>query len=214
LSKPLLLDLFCGAGGASVGYERAGFVVVGVDINPQPNYPYTFVQKDVMKINWYDLRMFDLIHASPPCQYYSYMSACRPELASKYPDLIETLREKLNKSNKYYVIENVVGAPLRDPIMLCGQMFGADLYRHRLFESNRPLKAPQHPEHMIPASKAGHWKPGTIMSVAGHIAPIAHARKIMGIDWMNRAELAEAIPPAYTEYIGRQFIERYYAITP
>ncbi len=105
------------------------------------------------------------------------------------------------------MIENVPGSPLVDPITLCGHMFGYELYRHRLFESSVPLAAPMHPEHVKPASKAGHWKPGTIMSVSGHVAPVALAREIMGIDWTTREELAEAIPPYYTEHIGRQLIE-------
>jgi DNA (cytosine-5)-methyltransferase 1 len=203
---PRLLDLFCGAGGASAGYVMAGYEVVGVDLNPQPNYPFHFLQADALRSLCDNglLREFDAIHASPPCQGYSAMSNCRPGVAAKYPRLIEPVRLALEQIGLPYVIENVPGAPLIDPVVLCGQMFGLELYRHRLFESNVPLKAPEHPAHVIPASKAGHWKPGTIMSVAGHAAPIAHARKIMGIDWCSRDELAEAIPPAYTEWIGRQ----------
>lgn len=210
--KPRILDLFCGAGGASVGYERAGFEVVGVDINRQPNYPFEFHQagaidfmRDVLheRTEW-----FDAVHASPPCQGYSAMSSCRPGLSDKYPKLIEPLRDLLIQSGLPYVIENVVGAPLNDPVMLCGRMFGYELYRHRLFETNWPLPQPEHKlsSHMMPASKAGHWKPGTVMSVAGHVAPIAHARKIMDIDWMTRDELGEAIPPYFTEYVGSQLI--------
>ena len=104
-----------------------------------------------------------------------------------------------------WVIENVPGSPMESPIVLCGQMFGQELYRHRLFEASFPIDQPEHPQHIIPASKAGHWKPGTIMSVAGHVPPIAKAREVMGIGWMNRAELGEAIPPAYTHHVGRSF---------
>jgi DNA (cytosine-5)-methyltransferase 1 len=107
-----------------------------------------------------------------------------------------------------YVIENVPGAPLKNPIMLCGSMFGLKTYRHRLFESNVPIAQPEHPAHTVPTSKAGHWEVGTYISVAGHCAPMWMAREAMGIDWMNRAELTEAIPPAYAEYIYRQLIER------
>jgi DNA (cytosine-5)-methyltransferase 1 len=134
------------------------------------------------------------------------MSNCRPGLAEKYPDLIDATRQALLEFNKPWVIENVPGSPLNNPITLCGQMFGLELYRHRLFESNIDLNEPVHPAHVMPASKAGHWKPGTVMSISGHIAPIAKAREVMGIDWCNREELAEAIPPAYTEYVGKQFM--------
>jgi DNA (cytosine-5)-methyltransferase 1 len=204
LSKPLLLDLFCGAGGASKGYADAGFDIMGVDIKPQKHYPYLMLIMDALDIAFESAKIAGVkaIHASPPCQYYSYMSACRPKLANKYPDLIDKVRERLETTGLPYVIENVPGAPLRDPVMLCGTMFNKELYRHRLFESNIPILQPDHPAHLIPASKAGHWKQGTIMSVAGHIAPIAHARKIMEIDWMNREELAESIPPYYTRYIA------------
>jgi DNA (cytosine-5)-methyltransferase 1 len=198
-SRPRLLDLFCCAGGASMGYHRAGFEVVGVDINPQRHYPFEFHQADAMT---YPLDGFDAIHASPPCQHWSAMSTCRPGLADEYPDLIWPTRQRLIASGLPWVIENVPGSPLLSPVTLCGFMFGLELYRHRLFEASFPLAEPPHPEHTIPASKAGHWVPGTIMSIAGHIAPVAHARRVMGIDWMNREEMAEAIPPAYSEYVG------------
>lgn len=203
-----LLDLFCGAGGAAVGYARAGFEVTGVDIEPQRNYPfprYTENAFDTLDriISRPDLWNIQAIHASPPCQPYSYMSACRPELVDEYLALIEPVREALIATGLPYVIENVPGAPLIDPVMLCGRMFGRDLYRHRLFElGGFSVEPPEHPPHLIPASKAGHWVPGTVMSVAGHFAPVAHARLIMDIDWMNREEMAEAIPPYFTEYIG------------
>jgi DNA (cytosine-5)-methyltransferase 1 len=206
MSRPRLLDLFCGAGGAAMGYHRAGFEVVGVDINPQPRFPFEFIQADAMTFldDWpvWVAELFDAIHASPPCQSYSYMSSCRPGLSGTYPDLIEAVREQLNNSGLPYVIENVPNAPLRADVTLCGHMFGLELYRHRIFESNRPLTEPDHPVHVKPGGRAGHWKPGEVISVAGNFAPAAVARKAMDIDWMNRAELGEAIPPAYTEYIG------------
>lgn len=211
-----ILDLFSGAGGAARGYHDAGFDVVGVDINPMPRFPYRFVQADAVEvmdtllggdnIAGYRIEDFDAVHASPPCQPYSAMSNCRPGLAGDYPKLIKVVRDQLADTGLPYVIENVPGAPLLDPVMLCGTMFGRDLYRHRLFETNFPLTAPDHPEHVMPASKAGHWMPGTVMSVAGHFAPVAHARHIMGIDWMCREEMAEAIPPAYAEYVGRHLL--------
>ena len=204
-----LLDLFCGAGGAGMGYHRAGFEVHGVDIAPQKNYPFHFVQQDALDyLRKYGM-YFDVIHASPPCQRHSAMSHCRPGLAEKYPDLIEPVRELLVELDVPWVIENVPGSPLNNPITLCGHMFGLELYRHRLFESNIKLDQPAHPAHVKPASKAGHWKPGTVMSVSGHIAPIAKAREVMGIDWCNREELSESIPPAYTQHIGEQIHASY-----
>jgi DNA (cytosine-5)-methyltransferase 1 len=204
--KPLLLDLFCGAGGAAMGYHRAGFDVVGVDINPQPNYPFEFHQADALEFLARGADRFDAVHASPPCQRYSAMSTCRPGLAQNYPDLVDPTRNIIEATGLPYVIENVPGSPLINPITLCGHMFGLELYRHRLFEVNFGLVEPLHPPHLKPASKAGHWKPGTVMSISGHMAPIAKAREVMGIDWTNREELAEAIPPAYTEYVGAQLL--------
>lgn len=226
--SPVLLDLFGGAGGAAMGYHRAGWDVIGVDISPQKNYPFRFIQadaihflkifkrlrlgqpfhiEDAIAIGAPEAREVAAIHASPPCQYYSLMSSCRPGLAAKYPNLVPPTQQLLDEIGLPYVIENVPGAPLRDPIMLCGHMFGYELYRHRLFESNVKLTEPLHPVHVKSASKAGHWRPGTIMSVAGHVAPIAHAREIMDMDWSTRDELTEAIPPYDTEYIGKQLVE-------
>ena len=209
--RPLLLDLFCGAGGAAVGYHRAGFDVIGMDINPQPRYPYQFVQADVMRfgiLGVVALNGVSAIHASPPCQGYSAMSNSRPGIADEYPRLIEPVGELLQAIGLPYVIENVPGAKahMHDPVTLCGQMFGLELYRHRLFESNVRIEQPEHPAHVVPASKAGHWKPGTVMSVAGHVSPIAKAREVMGIDWMTRDELAESIPPAFAEHLGAQLL--------
>lgn len=211
-SSPRLLDLFSGAGGAAMGYHRAGWDVVGVDIDPQPRYPFEFYRGDAMR-DWLPTILdgapffgFQAIHTSPPCQGYSAMSACRPGLADEYPRFIEQLREMLDAIGLPYVIENVEGAPLDNPTMLCGQMFGLELYRHRLFETNFPLTQPEHPKHVVPTSKAGHWVPGTIMSIAGHVSPIAKAREAMGIDWMTRDELAESIPPGFTEYVGSQLM--------
>lgn len=177
-----------------------------------PNYPYPFIQHDVLDLlaSWlrgdnnygFELVDFSAISASPPCQRWSRMSTSRPGLADTYPDFIGPVRELLTEAGKPYVIENVPGAPLKDPVTLCGMMFGRELYRHRGFETSFPVTVPDHPEHVLPASRAGHWKPGTVMSVAGHIAPIAKAREIMGIGWTTREELAEAVPPCYTEYIG------------
>lgn len=196
-------DLFSGAGGAAMGMHRAGFEVEGWDIAPQKNYPFKLNVADALAA---DLSGFDFIWASPPCQRHSSMSNCRPGLADTYPDLIAATRAKLRASGLPYIIENVVGAPLENPITLCGAMFGLQTYRHRLFESNIPLTAPAHPDHATPTSKAGHWRPGTFISVAGHCAPMEMARKAMGIDWMNRGELAEAIPPAYSYHLANQIL--------
>jgi DNA (cytosine-5)-methyltransferase 1 len=202
-----MVDLFCSAGGASKGYHDAGFDVVGVDLADQPNYPFKFIQADAVT---FPLDGFDAAAGSPPCQGYSGMSNCRPGLAGEYPMLIEVIRAKFRAQGIPWIIENVEGSGLaaQDDLLgthgltLCGTMFGLPLYRHRLFETSFPVSAPPHPRHRIPASKAGHWKPGTIISVEGHCAPIALAREAMGIGWMTRDELAEAIPPAYSEYIG------------
>jgi DNA (cytosine-5)-methyltransferase 1 len=223
-----ILDLFCGAGGASMGYHRVfpDAEIVGVDINPQPRYPFTFVRGDALE---FPLDGFDFVHASPPCQRFSSMSKCRPGLERTYLDLIAPIRTRLREPqwcrcgcNRHgrcvcakdcqehplrsailpYVIENVVGAPLLDSVVLCGTMFGLELYRHRLFECSFRVPVPEHPDHVLPASRAGHWVPGTVMSVAGHVAPMAKAREVMGIDWMTRDELTESIPPVYTEWIG------------
>jgi DNA (cytosine-5)-methyltransferase 1 len=195
------LDLFCGAGGAGMGLHRAGFEMTGVDISPQPNYPFKFIHGDAMD---QDLSGYDFIWASPPCQRYSGMSSCRKNLKEKYPDLISPVREMLLAWGGPWIIENVIGSPLRDPVVLCGSMFGLKTYRHRQFESNLSLTVPPHPPHTVPSSKAGHWKPGTFVSVAGHCAPMKLCREAMGIDWTNQRELALAIPPAYSEYLGRQ----------
>lgn len=207
MTRPKLLDLFCGAGGAGMGYHRAGFDVTGVDNVAQPRYPFTFVQADALEFLAGHGGEFDAIHASPPCQRYSAMSGCRPGLADDYPDLIEPVRALLTGLGLPWVIENVPGAPLRADLTLCGTMVGLDLYRHRLFESSELLAQPAHPAHTRPGGRAGHWQPGEVISVSGHCAPMAEARRAMGIDWMRRAELAESIPPAYTELVGAQLLQ-------
>ena len=191
-----------------MGYHRAfpDAEIVGVDINPQPRYPFSFVQGDALEfLRWHGFDA-DLIHASPPCQRFSAMSACRPGLSSEYPDLVAATRGQLVVSGVPYVIENVPRSPLVNPIMLCGHMFGLALYRHRMFETSWMMFQPTHPKHVTPGGRAGHWKPGQIVSVCGNCAPIAEARRAMGIDWMTGNELSQAIPPAYTEYIGRHLL--------
>jgi DNA (cytosine-5)-methyltransferase 1 len=205
LAKPILLDTFCKAGGCSKGYSLAGFRVVGVDIEPQPNYLYEFIQAEAVEFIRKRGKEFDAIHASPPCQRYSVTQAI---WGKEYPDLVEPVRAALIEAGRPYVIENVIGAPLRNAILLCGIMFGLRVYRHRLFESNCLLLAPQCTGHRARAVQLGRpAKEGDYMTVAGHISSVPMARKAMGIDWMSRKELVQAIPPAYTEYIGKQIIE-------
>jgi DNA (cytosine-5)-methyltransferase 1 len=206
---PTLVDLYCGAGGASKGYANAGWDVLGVDLYPQKNYPYEFIQMDALAFldAWLmadmggDGRKIDGFHASPPCQAFSWAQRVR---AREHPDLIGPTRERLVASGRPWVIENVPGAPLNDPVMLCGAMFpGLRTYRHRLFETNFGLPQPQHPEHHAPQAKMGRPpKKGEFMHVVGHFSGVAAAREAMGIDWMKREELREALPPAYTEYVG------------
>jgi DNA (cytosine-5)-methyltransferase 1 len=208
--KPRLLDLYCCAGGAGTGYARAGFDVVGVDIQPQPRYPFEFHQADALEYLTDHWREFDAIHASPPCQSYTPLGALHPHKV--YPDLVAVTRALLDHTGLLYVIENVMAAPLLKDrsIMLCGGMFGLRTYRHRRFESNATLRAPDHPKHVIrTATKRRRelWAQGWHVSITGDVG-VYVGPDAMGIDWMNGNELCEAIPPAYTEHIGRQFMEQ------
>ena len=214
--RPRLLDLFCCAGGAGAGYDRAGFDVIGVDIDPQPRYPFGFLQTDVMALDQRFLRSFDAIHASPPCQKYS---AASPLQGKEHPDLIDGVRDMLMASGVPYVIENVPGSPLRNPVTICGLACGCNVKRHRLFETSFPAVGTTCPK--------GH--PGDWLIVFGYSAlrrsrgqgtgpkkdrgkskgnsvPHAETCAAMGIDWMTRTELSQAIPPAYSEHIGHQLL--------
>ena len=217
-SKPRLLDLFCCAGGAGVGYARAGFEVVGVDLDHQPNYPFEFHQADALTLDWDWVMSFDAIHASPPCQSYSDL-AKRNGNADAWPRLIEPVRDMLNKTGKPWIIENVEGAPLIDPIVLCGTMFPPlRVIRHRLFESNIELVAPphldrkKHPLVFTHDKRKPHYGKlnqdvSFVQVTGGGNCSMANARHAMGIDWMTKkVELNEAIPPAYTEYLGKQLL--------
>lgn len=208
-----LLDLFCGGGGCSVGYHRAGFDVVGVDIAPQKNYPFEFHQADALEYLAEHGHRFDVIHASPVCKKYSKLAALNK--GKKYPDQVGEVRDALMATGKPYVIENVPGAPLINPLMLCGSMFGLKVYRHRLFECSPLLYFPPCPcQHVARASGTkNHGKRRKdlsnfgVLTITGHDFIVADARIAMGIEWMNQRDLSQAIPPAYTEYIGRQIME-------
>lgn len=185
-----------------MGYHRAGFEVVGVDIKPQPRYPFEFHQADALEYLAEHGHEFDAIHASPPCQAYSITKNIGN---NKHPALIETTRIALEKTGKPFVIENVVGAPLHSPVELCGAVFGLKVYRHRLFESNVTLSQPNHRTHNDSTPRAGRGiSPKGFISVAGHMGNTDYVRTAMGIDWMVGHELSQAVPPAYTEYLGFQ----------
>jgi DNA (cytosine-5)-methyltransferase 1 len=211
VSRPRLLDLFCGAGGAGMGYHRAGFEVVGVDIEPQPHYPFEFHQADAMT---YPLNGFDAIHASPPCQAYSagrnIWKGRLPE--NRHPDLVDATRQRLVESGRPYVIENVVGAPLTNYVVLCGDMFGLGVKRHRLFETSfmiwaPPKCRPSHPDFFVSVFGGGAKAKRTGRGFPKTNVVHAEASRAMGIDWMTRDELSQAIPPVYTEWIGHHLYQ-------
>jgi DNA (cytosine-5)-methyltransferase 1 len=202
--KPRLLDLFCGAGGAAKGYQQAGFYVVGVDIRPQPNYcGDEFIQADAMTCPLAD---FNAIHASPPCQ--DHVRAPGPAAKHGTGWMLAATRERLKANGTPWVIENVPGAPMRPDYQLCGCMFGMKrLKRERWFETSWrgfQLRQPcNHPEPVI--SVTGTGTPSGTWRVYGSLRT-ADFRAVLGIDWMNRAELSQAIPPAYTRFIGEQLL--------
>lgn len=211
MTRPRLLDLFSGAGGAAVGYHRAGFDVVGVDIKPQPNYPFEFRQGDALDMSLWPGR-FDAVHASPPCQTWSAYRRRGSGVGADYPDLIARVRDLCQRAGVPYVIENVPRAPLLDPITLCGSMFGLDVRRHRCFESSVPLDV-ETCDHSVWTERR---YPGATNRPNGRFTcevgvwriPLDVQRAAMGVDWsVTLRELSEAIPPAYTEHIGRQLIE-------
>lgn len=212
--QPRLLDLFCCAGGAGKGYSEAGFEVTGVDLSPQPNYPFCFIQTDALALDHKFIATFDAIHASPPCQSYSDL-AKRNKNADAWPRLIEPVREMLIESGLPYVIENVEGAPLLNPVMLCGTMFkGLRVLRHRLFEANFTILTPKHGRHpkvhTFDKRKSHYGKTNDmrdfVQVTGGGNCTVAAARDAMGISWMSKGELNEAIPPAYTRLIGKQLL--------
>ena len=199
MTRPRLLDLFCGAGGAAVGYHRAGFDVVGVDIVAQPRYPFEFVQADALESLVYftcssEVEPFDVIHASPPCPRYANVTRWRgnPE---DHSDLLPPVRVLLEATGLPWVIENVPGAPMRPDVVLCGSAFGLTVRRHRWFETNVPLFT------LIPPCRHG-----------SDLLPFMHKGErayadALGCGWMSKTEARDAVPPAYTEHIGRQLLE-------
>lgn len=235
--RPRLLDLFCGAGGCAMGYHRSGFDVFGVDHESQPHYPFDFFKADALMFlknlihdrgcpeenGGIDLEDFAVIHASPPCQAYSVgKNMWKNRLPDdRHPDLVDATRKLLIRAGKHYVIENVEGSPLHDPLTLCGDMFGLGVKRHRLFECSVAMWHPdpcrrRHPEYFVSVfgggalsrTPSGGWSNGrgNFMQKRHHVKH-KDAERAMGIDWMTRDELSQAIPPAYTEWIGKQLIK-------
>lgn len=220
MSRPILLDVYCCAGGAAMGYHRAGFDVIGVDIEPQPNYPFEFVQDDALRflaalnaLGSYAGVEFAAVHASPPCQGYLNLGGVNRAQGRDYehPDLVAATRDALRRLGLPYIIENVENAPLINPVRLCGSSFGLPLRRHRMFESNVPLVAPpcNHKWQKVKRYWTG-WRPNgetrkaTVVQIYGNGGGREEWGPALGVDWMSPAEMCEAIPPAYTEFLGRQ----------
>lgn len=207
------LDLFCKAGGATKGLQRAGFHVTGIDIEPQRNYcGDAFVQADALRPP-FDLTKFDFIWASPPCQAYTGMQRINTRSPKRdHPRLVEPVREMLRASGVLFVIENVPGAPLRNPAKLCGSSFGLGVWRHRLFESNWGFtgKACDHRRTPKPIAVYGDHpqQPGDKTMRVNRARTLQEGQSAMGIDWMCWREITQAIPPAYSEVIGRAAIKR------
>lgn len=219
---PLLLDLFCGAGGAAKGYRYAGWEVIGVDIERQPRYPYEFLQRDVMEPglleHLVDTYRPAAIHASPPCQAYSPLNNINRK---SYPDLVAPIRGMLVATGIPWIIENVPQAPLNNPLILCGSMFGLRLYRHRAFESSIELVGRKHPNHTARCSRNGSLptRDKPFMTVTGGKHSRAwqlKACEYMGLPWLAAGshplktairEVSEAIPPAYAWWVGKQLID-------
>lgn len=220
-TKPVLLDLYCGGGGAAKGYQDAGWYVIGIDNQPQPSYcGDEFYLGDALTLGYVLAARADAVHASPPCQGYSTQTADK----SRHPRLIEPTRDLLEATGLPYVIENVEGARkhLRNPVRLCGSSFGLDLRRHRYFETNWPLQGKpcdhswQTPRFQsLDRSMVISGRLATVVGVHGNInyaGEFEHRCRAMGIDWLPNAELVEAIPPAYTRHIGAQLASHVRAV--
>lgn len=208
LGKPLHLDTYCCQGGASMGFHLAGFTVIGVDVDPQPRYPFAFVQADAVEFIRRYGHLFDSVSGSPPCQLYSKTHRIRK---NDHPDLIAPTREAMKATGRPFVIENVMDAEpeLRGPVMLCGAMFGLETYRHRLFEMGGgfSFEPPAHPKHVAKTTKMGRpVPPGEFMHVVGNFTGVDKGRDVMQMPWATREGLREAIPPAYSKYIGERLM--------
>lgn len=225
MSRPRLLDLFCRAGGASVGYAEAGFDVIGVDIYASPDYPYEFVQADALSLRVTAMTgrlievglngesyWFDAVHASPPCQTFTRAKHLRDAQRGEATalDLLDPIRRWLRPLPVPYVIENVPGAPLYG-VQLCGSMFGLAVQRHRIFESNVYIPQPKCDHKTFPIDeRSGKPRPIGVYHVLNDEVPkggktartLEEGQQAMGIDWMQWDDLKEAIPPAYTEYVA------------
>lgn len=205
-----VLDLYCGAGGASMGYHLAGFEVTGIDVKHGKRYPFTYKRMSVLDLTPDDLQGFDFIHASPPCQTFSITKNLRIAQGKSTDklDLLDPTRKLLIQSGKPYVIENVKGAPLINAVQLCGSSFGLKVRRHRLFESNLPIYGSEcdHKTQGRPVGVYGSMK-DEIPNGGKTAESLQEGRQAMGINWMLWGELVEAIPPIYTQYIGQQVKE-------
>jgi DNA (cytosine-5)-methyltransferase 1 len=215
--RPILLDLYCKAGGAARGYQEAGFEVWGVDHDPQPNYAGDhFIQADAVEFlqeHWaWIVNTFAAVHASPPCQAYTVYGNNSAHVRDDHPELIEATRELLAETGLPYAIENVPGAPLINPIQLCGTSFPPlEIRRHRLFESNVPLLSMpcnhgRLTERKYPGS-TNRPNGRTVCNIGEWRVPLEQQQAAIDIDWMSVPELSQAVPPAYTHFIGSQLIE-------
>ncbi|MFF8473858.1 SAM-dependent methyltransferase [Streptomyces sp. NPDC015414] len=216
--KRVHLDLFCCQGGASAGFGRAGLAVLGVDKDPQPHYPFAFVQADAVEFLDRYGHLFDSISASPPCQAFTLAQRIQN---NEHPDFITPTRTLLKELGRPWVLENVPGSPLLDPVVLCGAMFGLHTYRHRHFETGGgfAFTAPEHPEHVHPTVKMGRAlksredylkegqdRGGDWYHAVGNFQNPAYVRRDLDMPWATRDGLRECIPPAYSKHIGRQLL--------
>lgn len=211
-----LLDLFSGSGGAAMGYHRAGFTdIVGVDLAPMPRYPFDFAQGDALEYLAEHGDDFDAVHASPPCQWVTHASIQWRSAGKTYPALVDPTRDLLLALGRPYVIEQPVGWPLRNPVMLNGAQFGLRVRRVRYFETSFEMPLVLLPGDEMPAKMGRPWdaRKGQVFYPVGHFSGVAEARVAMGIDWyMTQREVAQAIPPAYCEFIGKHLLDRIRAL--